>query len=128
MELNKKPGRELFDQVHRLFVHDASLISDAMLDELWARDSEIRARRTGPAPTPPPDPLFERMPHVKVPTLIVRARDDAFGPLDQGIVALWAIPNSRLYVIPGCGHWIQYEKPEEFHKLARWYFLDGPPV
>lgn len=124
-QFRQQPTRELFARMHRLFVHDASLISDAMLDELWAKDEAFRARQK-PAPAAPPDPLFDRMPHVKVPTLLVRARDDVFGPLDQGLGAMWAIPNSRLYVIPKCGHWIQFEKPDEFHKLARWFFLEEP--
>lgn len=128
-QFRQQPTRETFDRLHKLFVYDAGVLSEALLDALWAEDTAFRAQQAGAAPTPPPpDPLFDRMPHVKVPTLIVRARDDVFGPLDQGIVAMWAIPNSRLYVIPRCGHWIQYEKPQEFHTLARWFFLDGPPA
>jgi pimeloyl-ACP methyl ester carboxylesterase len=122
----RDPSRENFDRVYQLFVYDPNCLEPALLEESWrvAQDEVGRTRTAGQAPAPPRDDLFPDLPRIKAETLIVRGQDDNYGPLDQGLLALRFIPNARLHIFARCGHWIQYEKAVEFHRLLI-SFLEG---
>ncbi len=115
-EFGRNPTRENFERSQRLFVYDPACIDSALMDALWA--AEQQADPVPPPAAPPPrDDLFPDLAKIKAETLIVRGRDDRLAPLDQGLVALAGIANARLHVFSRCGHWIQYEKAEELHRL-----------
>jgi 2-hydroxy-6-oxonona-2,4-dienedioate hydrolase len=52
--------------------------------------------------------------NIKVPTLLLWTDHDPTGGLDEADLLLKWIPDSRLQVIEGAGHWPQWEKPAEF--------------
>ncbi|MFN0070055.1 MAG: alpha/beta fold hydrolase [Chloroflexota bacterium] len=112
------PTRANFDLVWSTFLFDPTLMSQAYLDEMWqAHQSSTQAPISGgPAA---PDNLLPDFPRIQAPTLVVRGRDDRYGPVDQGLSALTLLPNAELHVYSRCGHWIQYEKSEGFHTLLR---------
>jgi pimeloyl-ACP methyl ester carboxylesterase len=49
-----------------------------------------------------------------MPVLIVNGEKDSGVPVKYAIAASKVIKNSKLYVMKGCKHWAQKERPEEF--------------
>ena len=62
-----------------------------------------------------------RMPHIKVPTLVIWGRNDQTNALEMGEATAANIPGSELVVLE-CGHGVPTEKPEEFNKLVADFF------
>jgi 4,5:9,10-diseco-3-hydroxy-5,9,17-trioxoandrosta-1(10),2-diene-4-oate hydrolase len=61
--------------------------------------------------------LVERLPEVKVPTLLIWGAKDITLPVPQVYAAHKLMRNARLYIFPKCGHAPHKEKPEEFNQL-----------
>ena len=125
-EFARNPSRENFDRVYQLFVYDPKCLEPALLQESWriAQEEVAKTQASGQASPSPRDELFEDLARIRAETLMVRGQDDNYAPLDQGLMALRFIPNARLHIFARCGHWIQYEKAEEFHRLL-FSFLEG---
>ena len=67
--------------------------------------------------------MFDRaLPHVirsvEVPTLLVWGEDDRIVPASCGEQFLQAMPNARLAVVQGAGHWLEMEQPERLAELV----------
>ena len=96
-------------------------LTDELLDELMA---EARKPRAGKAFNEFQkrellrDRLrtcyMDRLDEVAAPTLIVHGSADTLVPLELAREAHWRIPDCRLEVLPGAGHWAQREQPERF--------------
>ena len=63
-------------------------------------------------------PLARLVAGIKASTLLIWGEDDRIVPLSSGRRYQSLIPGSRLEVIPGCGHFVEYEKPAELAKLV----------
>src|SRR5262249_42375893 len=65
----------------------------------------------------------QTLPHllggVRSPALIVWGREDGVVPVECGDQYRDSLPNARLEVLPGCGHCVDMEKPDELAKLIR---------
>jgi 2-hydroxy-6-oxonona-2,4-dienedioate hydrolase len=74
------------------------------------------------------DPLEQKLPHVQVPTLVVR------GSLDPIVPQVWAeevamlLPMGQLVVIPGVGHTINYSAPLELARVTRAFLNQTAPL
>ena len=55
---------------------------------------------------------------IDVPTLILWGKDDEILNVEQASFAREKIPNSQLYTFNQCGHMPNFEKPDEFNKVA----------
>lgn len=68
--------------------------------------------------------LSQNAPKITVPTLLVWGEDDDQAPIEDARFFRGAIPNSELKVIPGAGHFVHNEHPEQ---VNRWIkdFLDA---
>jgi pimeloyl-ACP methyl ester carboxylesterase len=65
------------------------------------------------------DPRLESLlPRVQAQTLVLWGASDRIVPVDYGRKFARLIPNSRLEIIPECGHLIPLEKPPEFHEAV----------
>jgi len=60
---------------------------------------------------------------VKHKTLIVNGKQDKIVPPELGWKFSQLLDNSRLYLIPHCGHWAMIEHPREFCDMATWFLL-----
>ena len=58
----------------------------------------------------------ERLDRVQHETLIVWGREDRMNPIDQGLILMRQIPNARFLALPKCGHWVQWEKADDFNR------------
>lgn len=80
----------------------------AMRDIMALQDPEIRARNLlGPA----------EYGAITAPTLVLWTSDDPTADVDEGRRIASMIPGARFEVMPGCGHWPQYEDPKTFNRL-----------
>jgi proline iminopeptidase len=68
---------------------------------------------------------LERLPGLKVPTLLVWKESDPYMPLSQGRRAEELIPGARLVVVPGFGHAPHKDNPEMFNDLLLEYLERG---
>jgi len=59
-------------------------------------------------------------------TLLLWTDHDPTGGLDEAKLLLDWLPDARLHVITGAGHWPQWEKPAEFLAEHRRFLLDEP--
>jgi pimeloyl-ACP methyl ester carboxylesterase len=54
---------------------------------------------------------------VSVPTLVVHGDADRVVPLANGELIARRIPDAELVVVPGCGHVVQLERPDELNRV-----------
>ena len=80
----------------------------AMRDIMALQDPEIRARNLLRA---------EDYGAIAAPTLVVWTSDDPTADVAEGRRIASMIPDARFEVMPGCGHWPQYEDPKTFDRL-----------
>lgn len=87
---------------------------DAMRDIMALQDPQIRARNLlGPA----------EYGRITAPTLVVWTSDDPTADVQEGKRIASMIPGARFELMPGCGHWPQYEDPETFDRLHLEFLL-----
>jgi pimeloyl-ACP methyl ester carboxylesterase len=65
--------------------------------------------------------------HIAVPTLLIWGELDARSPLSVAHQFEQAIPDTKLVVIPGCGHVSNLERPEQFNDAVRGFCRAHPP-
>jgi 4,5:9,10-diseco-3-hydroxy-5,9,17-trioxoandrosta-1(10),2-diene-4-oate hydrolase len=104
-------------------VFDPSSVPDELVAERLeqARDpetAEFMPLRAGPDMPPIEELWRERLDSLPHQTLIIWGREDRVNPLDQGLILMRQIPNARFLVIPRCGHWVQWEKADEFNRTV----------
>ena len=61
--------------------------------------------------------LLDRLPSLRVPTLVVWGERDRVLPPDQAREAISRIPDGSLEIIPGCGHLPQVERPDQVAQI-----------
>jgi 4,5:9,10-diseco-3-hydroxy-5,9,17-trioxoandrosta-1(10),2-diene-4-oate hydrolase len=60
------------------------------------------------------EPL-DQLPHQ---TLLIWGREDRVVPMDAAFILQKQIPNADLVVFSKCGHWVQWEKADEFNRIV----------
>ena len=125
------------DEVTRDYAHAAKIIAE------WAYSpkSDARLRRASieelldvPAEVTYGDfeacDRFDRMneiDRIDLPTLLVCGEDDALTPVKYSHYMGKRIRNARLVTIPGAGHSVMLEKPEELNNALRSFLVDLHP-
>lgn len=73
-------------------------------------------------------PVYDFLPEIKQSTLILFAENDNLIPNpylhggcteDIGKIGVERIPGSKLVMVPNCGHFLQFEKPDVFNKEVK---------
>lgn len=65
--------------------------------------------------------LFSRLGEITIPTLLIHGSKDKAVPVRHAIDACKKIPDCELYLMEGCKHWPQKERPEEFARAILKY-------
>lgn len=96
------PTREKMRAYLEMMMYDTSLITDELVDERY------RASLTGAGAegTPTNEPLWQRLPEVAAPTLVVWGRDNRVQGYDNGLFLLRQIPDVELHVFGRTGLWV----------------------
>ncbi len=105
-------------QVH---IDDQELVTDELVDYIhywhtWSPEfTEARKKSIST-----PHDYTEGLGGIKAPAFMVHGRYDRMVPFEVSINMLNHIPNSRMLLFNGCGHWPPFEKPEEYtdHVMA----------
>lgn len=69
--------------------------------------------------------LAPHLSELKMPVLLVNGENDAGVPAKSAAAASKIIPHGRLYVMKGCKHWAQKERPEEFSRVLKSFLSDN---
>ena len=117
-----RQGRWLTRLVLGVFVFaNRRLVTDELIDEVHRQVSATQAERSFIAwlrnelgPFRLATSYSERLGDVSVPTLLLHGRRDWVVPWGKAKGADERLPDSRLVVVPTCGHWIMREAPEVF--------------
>jgi 3-oxoadipate enol-lactonase len=68
---------------------------------------------------------WDRLPLVTAPALILHGSEDRLVPIENADVLCVRIPNSRVVVIEGAGHGIEYESADEVNALLLDFFAEN---
>jgi 2-hydroxymuconate-semialdehyde hydrolase len=127
------PGVEQMRQVIGLFAHNRQLITDELVEMRYQASLDPPVRDSWAAMFPEPrqrwvDDLAlsgAELAAIAAPALLVHGRDDRVVPWrDSSAQLVDLLPDSRLHVLSGCGHWTMIEKTAEFLAVVQ-SFLAG---
>ncbi|MBQ3339083.1 MAG: alpha/beta hydrolase, partial [Atopobiaceae bacterium] len=62
-----------------------------------------------------------RLQEIAAPTLLVHGALDRAVPVEGAILAGEKIPDCEVYLMEGCKHWHQKERPQEFARVLQAY-------
>ncbi len=124
-QMLKAPAGEFDPTLPGLFAGDPPAQFAPLLDEVAAaiRPNSLEAQLLVMAQADQRDLLSQ----IAVPTLLIWGELDARSPLRVASQFERAIPDTKLVVIPGCGHVSNLERPEEFNEAVREFCLIHPP-
>jgi len=124
-----RPSLEAMRELIGLFAHDPSLAEDEELVRLrFEASADPRTSERYAALFPPPrqrwvDALAltdEELAGIRQPALLVHGLEDRVVPWEATSLRIARmVPDGRLCLFPRCGHWVQIERSEDFHRLVR---------
>jgi pimeloyl-ACP methyl ester carboxylesterase len=118
-----RPGVEQMREVVGLFAHNRQLVTDELIELRYQASLNPPVRDSWAAMFPEPrqrwvDDLAlagAELAAIGSPVLLVHGRDDRVVPWrDSSAQLVDLLPDSRLHVLSGCGHWTMIEKTAEF--------------
>ena len=127
------PGMEQMRRVIGLFAHDRGLITDELVEMRYQASLDPPVRDSWEAMFPEPrqrwvDDLAlsgAELRAIRAPALMVHGRDDRVVPWRSSSAQLVdLLPDSRLHVLSGCGHWTMIERTADFLAVVQ-PFLAG---
>jgi 2-hydroxymuconate-semialdehyde hydrolase len=130
------PGIPQMREVIGLFAHDRRLITDELVELRYqaSLDPEVGASWQAMFPEPRQrwvDDLAltgTELASIHAPVLLVHGRDDRVVPWRVSSAQLIdLLPDARLHVLTGCGHWTMIEKTADFLAVVR-PFLAAQPL
>jgi 2-hydroxymuconate-semialdehyde hydrolase len=122
------PGVEQMREVIGLFAYNRALITDELVQMRYEASLDPLVRDSWDAMFPPPrqrwvDDLAlsgTELSSVRQPVLMVHGRDDRVVPWrDSSAALIDLLPDARLHVIAGCGHWTMIEKTADFLSVVQ---------
>ncbi|WP_432838299.1 alpha/beta fold hydrolase [Dactylosporangium sp. CA-092794] len=128
------PGLDNMRAVIDLFAYDKSLITDDLVEMRYRASLQTAVQESWAAMFPPPRQRWVddlalsgvELAAIEQPVLMVHGRDDRVMPWrDSSEPLLAALPDSRLHLLSGCGHWTMIEKTADFLSVVS-SFLDHP--
>ncbi|MEQ9396559.1 alpha/beta fold hydrolase [Haliea sp.] len=123
MNYYREPGPS-FEKMKRfvsVMVADQSLISDEIVKDRFeasVREDILEHPPGPPSAESPFEPLWQDLHKIKHKTLVLWGREDRVIPVDSALIFLSQMPNAQLHIFPQCGHWVQWEKADEFNQLV----------
>ena len=117
------PGMEQMRQVIGLFAHNRGLITDELVELRYQASINPPVRDSWEAMFPEPRQRWVddlalsgvELGGIRAPVLMVHGRDDRVVPWRSSSAQLVdLLPDSRLHLLSGCGHWAMIEKTADF--------------
>jgi len=117
------PGMEQMRQVVGLFAHNRDLITDELVELRFQASLNPPVRDSWEAMFPEPRQRWVddlalsgvELGAIRAPVLMVHGRDDRVVPWRRSSAQLLdLLPDARLHVLSGCGHWTMIERTADF--------------
>ena len=117
------PGMEQMRRIIGLFAHNRDLITDELVELRYRASVDPPVRDSWAAMFPRPrqrwvDDLAlsgAELAAIRAPVLMVHGRDDRVVPWRSSSAQLLELlPDARLHVLSGCGHWTMIERTADF--------------
>ena len=117
------PGMEQMRQVIGLFAHNRGLITEELVELRYQASINPPVRDSWEAMFPEPRQRWVddlalsgvELGGIRAPVLMVHGRDDRVVPWRSSSAQLVdLLPDSRLHILSGCGHWAMIEKTADF--------------
>lgn len=117
-----RPSTEEMRRVIGLFAYDPALITDDLVELRYQASTAPLVAASWEAMFPTPrqrwvDDLAlsgAELCAITTPVLMVHGRDDQVVPWSSSAALLELLPNARLHVLGGCGHWTMIERRKDF--------------
>jgi 4,5:9,10-diseco-3-hydroxy-5,9,17-trioxoandrosta-1(10),2-diene-4-oate hydrolase len=118
------PGR--MRAIIEALVSDPSQVTEELVQARYQSsvDPEIVELQRSNRP-PRSEDLATELARIKAPTLLIWGREERFSTLEHALLFLRRIPRADLIILAECGHWVQWERPDEFNRLVL-DFLSAP--
>jgi len=122
------PGVPQMREVIGLFAHDRRLITDELVELRYQASLDEKVSASWQAMFPEPrqrwvDDLAlsgTELASIQAPVLLVHGRDDRVVPWRVSSAQLIdLLPDARMHILSGCGHWTMIEKTAEFLAVVR---------
>jgi len=120
-----EPNRQNIQDFMRVTVLNQSLITDEMVDYRLAEAERVLPYHVEELKNPNLVANFqivEDLPSLGCETLILMGREDQMNTLDTALLVARNIRNAELNILPNCGHWVPFEKPELFNAKVTKFF------
>lgn len=133
----KGPSREkLATFIREYLVNDGSRIPDSVIDDRY--QSSIDPEVVAQPPLRRPNNLAtalrmdftrdRRLPKCQTPTLVLWGANDKVNRPSGGETLRKALPNCDLYLFANTGHWVQWERAEEFNATTTAFLHQNTPA
>jgi 4,5:9,10-diseco-3-hydroxy-5,9,17-trioxoandrosta-1(10),2-diene-4-oate hydrolase len=107
-------------------VYDGSQVSDEMIRERFEASIDPQVIAAPPLRRPTGIPSFSRwdftrdsrLKHCQVPTLVLWGADDKVNRPSGGEALRSRMPDCNLYLFSRTGHWVQWERADEFNSVT----------
>ncbi|MEX2430421.1 MAG: alpha/beta fold hydrolase [Dehalococcoidia bacterium] len=127
-----RPSRRRIQRLVRTLVPDHAAIDDRLVEALYqdrlrpgVPRQMLNVLRSGISSlgTKRHVLLSPYLHEIEAPALVLWGEEDPLFPVKHGTHAARAIPNARLHVFPGAGHWPYIERPSEFIEIMRAFLV-----
>nr|WP_257910914.1 alpha/beta hydrolase [Janibacter limosus] len=114
----RQPSFETMKELVQVMTFDSANATDELIqgraDTVLAHPEHAQNFIDGTGKKPVVELDHARLREIAVPTLLFHGRDDRVVHFEHSLRLTSLVPNSRLYLINGCGHWLQTEHAREF--------------
>ncbi|WP_248741619.1 MULTISPECIES: alpha/beta hydrolase family protein [unclassified Pseudomonas] len=112
--------------IREYLVYDGSQVSDEMIRERFEASIDPQVVAAPPLRRPTGIPRFSRwdftrdsrLQHCQVPTLVLWGADDKVNRPSGGEALRSRMPDCNLYLFSRTGHWVQWERADEFNSVT----------
>ncbi|HTE84903.1 MAG TPA: alpha/beta hydrolase [Dehalococcoidia bacterium] len=115
---NPRFGPEL---ARHLAIHGTRAVDDGVV---WKFDPRVRFH---PVFDFPDDEIRQFFGAIDVPVLLIRGDQSDRGERDQNAWSA-SFPDAKSIILPGVGHWVQHERPDELLALIAEFLAEPTPV
>ncbi len=124
----REPSFETMKQLVDVMTFDSTFATDELIqqrtDMVTNHPEHARNFIDGTGKKPVVELDHARLRDITVPVLLFHGRDDRVVHFEHSLKLTSLLPNSRLYLINQCGHWLQTEHATEFTEQVL-HFLDA---
>jgi pimeloyl-ACP methyl ester carboxylesterase len=114
------PTREYVRERVREVFYDERHVTDAVVDEVLGilQNIKNKLRLVKLARSLRAQNLYDHLPEINVPVLLIWGRQDAITPVEAARTFADRLPRARIHVLDECGHAPNIEQPDQFNRLA----------